>query len=296
MTLLLTFSKEMLAQRLSYILEPGTHYLMELSVQQNTRSESTYAEEISMYNRLTLGFRVDSTAPGGMIHMSVRYSGLLLSMLAPGMGLDINSGSGKNPMLTELVEKLEQGVFRVAMTPSGELAMLDGLDTLLDSLGDAVDGDREEQDVILKTLDEAYGPAAFRSLFSLFLTYFPSVQPIQNWTRDFTFFLNSKPVQMSNRYYLGRTTEEMMIIQGIGMINSTGEIAETTTMGMVSSSVSGSQTYDIHVHRDSGWLLKCVSRQRVLVETTILESPHFPSGLKIPSFTETLYEVNGSLR
>ena len=46
---------------------------------------------------------------------------------------------------------------------------------------------------------------------------------------------------------------------------------------------------------ESGWLIRCVSRQRVKIETTILESSFLPSGLKIPSFTETVFEVSGGL-
>jgi hypothetical protein len=46
--------------------------------------------------------------------------------------------------------------------------------------------------------------------------------------------------------------------------------------------------------RATGWPLKCVSRQRVVIETTIIESSYLPLGLKIPSYTETLFEVTGS--
>jgi hypothetical protein len=41
--------------------------------------------------------------------------------------------------------------------------------------------------------------------------------------------------------------------------------------------------------------MRCVSKQRVIVETTIVSSPHLPEGLKIPSYTETSFEVKGTV-
>ena len=80
----------------------------------------------------------------------------------------------------------------------------------------------------------------------------------------------------------------------MGMLNSMKEFEETTSMGEVKSAVSGSQTYDFQMDPESGWLRRCVSRQRVMIETTIVKSSYLPARLKIPSYTETVFEVNGS--
>ena len=160
---------------------------------------------------------------------------------------------------------------------------------------DFPDSDTSELTLIHQTLEEAYGPNAFRGLVNLFIAYFPVVQPIQAWTRDLTYYFNTKPVQMVNRYFLTKTTEDILTIQGMGMLTSTDEYRESLSMGEVSSSVSGSQTYDYQIDRESGWLVKCVSRQRVLIKTTILESLHLPAGLEIPSYTETVFDVRGSM-
>ena len=75
------------------------------------------------------------------------------------------------------------------------------------------------------------------------------------------------------------------------MLNAQKEFKETTNMGEVTSSVSGNQTYDFQMDIESGWLKKCVSRQQIKIETTIVKSEYLPAGLKIPSFTETVFEV-----
>ena len=280
--------------RLSYKLRPGESYLLEIDLQQSTHSESMDREEISFYSLNKMIFRVDSIDAGQDYHMSVQYNDLLISMLAPQLDMDISSGSGKNILLSLMVDLLEKETFHLIMSPAGELKHLAGLDALFNTLESQPAIDTMEQQVILNTLNEAYGPDAFTSLFNLFVWIYPVISPMNNWTNDITYYFNTKPVKLVNRYYLSKTTDEMMVIQGLGMLNATKEFHETTSMGEVKSAVSGSQTYDFQVERESGWLLRCVSRQRILIETTILKSNYFPPGLKIPSYTETVFEVKGS--
>jgi hypothetical protein len=278
---------------LSYRLHQGDTYFLKIDLQQNTHSESIESEEISFYNLTGVEFGVDSIDSSGQIYMSVTYRDLLISMLAPQLEIDISSSSGKNQMLTKMVEMLEKSVFHMVMTPRGELVELIGLEEIFTPLSSLPVADTSEQHVILSTLEEAYGPYAFKSVCNLFVWIYPVIQPMANWTNDITYYFNTKAVEIVNRYYLSKSTEKIAVIQGIGMLNSTNEFFETTDMGEVKSAVSGSQTYDFQVDLESGWLKKCNSRQRVMIETTILKSRYLPSGLKIPSYTETVFEVTG---
>ncbi len=79
---------------------------------------------------------------------------------------------------------------------------------------------RQQAEVSLGTLNEAYGPDAFRSLFNLFVDIYPTVQPIQNWTKDLIYYVNTKQVEIANRYYYTKTAGEVHTIQGMGMINA----------------------------------------------------------------------------
>lgn len=278
---------------LSYRLKVGESYYLESDLQQNTHSESVDSEEISFYNLTRIEFRVDSVDSSGHYHMRVRYRDLLISMLAPQLDIDISSASGKDTMLTKMVELLEQGSFYILLTARGELQNLDGLEKLFEPLAGLQVSDTTEQEVILRTLLEAYGPDAFRSLCNVFLWIYPVIQPMNNWTNDITYYFNTKPVKMVNRYYLSRTTASVVVIQGLGMLNAMKEYYETTGLGDVKSAVSGSQTYDFQMDPESGWLKQCISRQRVMIETTIVNSSYLPPGLKIPSYTETVFEVSG---
>jgi Family of unknown function (DUF6263) len=279
--------------RLSYMLHPGERYFMETDLQQNTHSESIDNQEISFYNLTRMEFTVTSIDSAGHIHMSVQYKDLLISMLAPQLNVDISSASGKNTMLTEMVDMLEQDSFNMSMTPAGKLVSLHGLDKMFAHLASFPAKDSSEQEVILKTLEEAYGSDAFHSLINLFVYIYPVIQPMSNWTNDISYYFNTKAVNMVNRYYLTKSTDEIVVIQGLGMLNAMKEFEETTGMGEVKSSVSGSQTYDFRMDRESGWVDRCISRQRVMIETTIVKSSYLPSGLRIPSYTETTFEVKG---
>ena len=282
--------------RLSYELLPGKIYLLDIEMQQTTSSETMNSEDINMYSSVLLEFRLDSISSEKLLHMSVRYKNLHLSMLAPGLGIDINSETGNNRLLTDLVDTLQGYWFQLSMLESGELISLEGLSEIFQKLDTYPAEDRQQAELTMGSLLEAYGPDAFRSLFNLFVDIYPKVQPILNWTKDLTYYFNTKPVEIANRYYYTKTSGEVHTIQGMGMINALKEYAETLPMGEVSSTVSGTQTYDFQTDVASGWLIRCISKQRLIIETTIVKSTRLPVGLKIPSYTETAYEVKGTIQ
>jgi hypothetical protein len=293
-SLVLMFEATAQEARLSYDLKPGDSYMLDIDLQQNTRSESMNSEEISLYSRTKIEFRVDSMNEGGDYHMTVHYRDLLVSMIAPRMEVDINSSNGRNLMLSNMVDSLTVGNFQVVMNQGGDLKSIEGMDALFESMAAYPAKDTNEQLVILKTLEETFGPDSFKSLFSLFISVYPVIQPMTSWTNNITYYFNTKPVMMVNRYNLSRTTQEALTIQGMGMLNTEKEFQERTSMGEVKSAVSGSQTYDFQMDPVTGWIIRCVSRQRVKIESTITKSSYLPAGLKIPSYTETTFEVNGS--
>ncbi|MGM0473375.1 MAG: DUF6263 family protein [Bacteroidota bacterium] len=279
---------------LRYHLTPGDTYTLEVEIHQNTRSESLYGDEITLFSRMMLDFIVDSVDRLDHIHMRAGYRDLHLSMLAPSMDMDMNSQSMQNRLLTDMLDSLEQYRFSLVMTSSGELRSQKEISPVIRKLPCGPETGSGQHEMILNTLDEVYGTNAFRSLFNLFVSVYPVVQPIRNWTRDLTYYFNTKPVGITNRYHLARTTDRVIIIQGMGMLNSTEASHEQDDQHEVSSTVSGSQTYDFQMDIETGWLKQCVSRQRLVIETTIIKDPYLPKGLKIPSYTETLFEVKGT--
>ncbi len=278
---------------LYYRLNPGDRYTLIFSLNQQTRSDSYSDEDLSMSNQMKWHIRVDSLRKDGAIYLRLHYADLQLSMLAPGMGIDLNSSRNENRMLKNLTDSLENKDFHVLMDPNGTLLELHGMEELFAPLYRYPASDSSEKRTVVLTLEEAYGADTFRSLFGLFISVYPLMPMQENWTRDMRYFFNSKPVPLSNSYILNKVGPEGNLIQGIGMLEKDKRFREHSEMGELSSAVSGSQTYDYLMDPITGWPKRCNSRQRILIETTILESNHLPVGLKIPSYTETTFDIRG---
>jgi hypothetical protein len=107
--LLLLVSGPMAGQepRLYYELQAGESYSLEIDLQQSTSSESNEREEISFYSLARMILRVDSVHTNRDYELSVRYQDLRISMISPQLGIDISSVSGKNPLLSRMVDQLE---------------------------------------------------------------------------------------------------------------------------------------------------------------------------------------------
>ena len=84
---------------LAHAMQAGESYSLAIDIKQNTHSESIDSEEINLYSRMRIELDVDSVGADKLIYLTASYRDLLVSMLAPGMGIDINSGSGKDQLL-----------------------------------------------------------------------------------------------------------------------------------------------------------------------------------------------------
>lgn len=280
---------------IGYNLEPGKRYSLIISLNQSTFSD-TYGQsnDVSLDLRMTLHFDIQRQVGDQYYTANVSYDDLFLSMLAPSMKIDINSGTGKNIILSNLLDTLESRIFRMQLNRDGSIIMFSDINACFFKMYDYDLATEEERDVIIKTLREAFGNDSFNSICNIFVNLYPQDNHAGNWEKSFSYYFNTKPVVMTNRFFLVKQTVKQNTIQGIGMISTTESIIETNQGTTVSSSASGSQTYDLQTDPVSGWLLEGSSRQRVMVKTTIIRDNHLPEGLEIPSYTETLFSLRGT--
>ncbi|MBN1132330.1 MAG: hypothetical protein JXR52_09000 [Bacteroidales bacterium] len=274
-----------------YRLLPGKRYSLEISVRQNTHSENYYSRsDLRLDLNMTLHFDIVSASDSGGYHVEASYDNLFLSMLAPDMSIDINSG--KDNLLNILIDSLEQKPFRMYLNRDGSFILMDSISAFLNTFYH-LELSGEELDVIIKTLKEAFGTDAFNSLCNLFINIHPTAESGTGWEKQFTYFFNTRPVKMINRFFPVKQTNQLRILQGIGMIITEKEIIGSSEQSTVSTTASGSQTYDLQIDPVTGWLKSGNSRQRILVKTKILEDSRLPSGLEIPSYVETLFTLTG---
>ncbi|MEZ5070487.1 MAG: DUF6263 family protein [Bacteroidales bacterium] len=278
---------------LRYRLAPGEHYVLEVEMNQQSHAESYIREEVNLTSQLVLHFRVDSVPEPDRICMQSWYEEVRLSMLAPGLGIDLSSEDQNETALHMLANALEGKTFQLCMKKDGSLLGMEGLADHFRQLSRLPYPDTTELAVAFRTLEESYGPDSYTSLFGLFVSLYPSLGFQTHWTRDMTYHFNSKAVLLNNSYQLSSVSEERWISQGIGLFNAHNAFREITSIGEVEAVITGSQTYDFLMDPATGWLQKCNARQRTLVETTVIKGKGLPTGLKIPSYTETLFEVRG---
>jgi len=280
---------------LGYKLDPGKRYSLKISVNQSTFSD-TYdqSSDVTLDLRMTLHFDIQRQINDQYYTANVSYDELYLSMLAPSMNIDINSGSGKNLILSNLIDTLESRIFRLQLKRDGSFILFSDINACFFEMYDFNIGTEEERDVIIKTLREAFGNNAFNSICNIFVNLYPPDYQTANWDKSISYYFNTKPVAMTNRFFLVKQTIEQNTIQGIGMISPSESVTETNDGTTVSSSASGSQTYDLQADPESGWLHEGTSRQRIMVKTTIVRDNILPRGLEIPSYTETLFTLKGT--
>ena len=280
--------------KLGYHLDVGKMYSLNISIQQNTFSESyDQGNNISVDLKMTLHFDIVSQLNSDVYYAMVRYDNLFFSMLAPTLKIDINSESGNNTILPVMIDSLEAKNFKVQLGRDGSIVMFGNINEFFYNMYDFDISSEEEQDVIIKTLREAFGNNAFTSICNLFVNFHPSIDSTRNWEKDYTYYFNTKPVNMVSRFFLIKQTEVQNTVQGIGIISTDEQVIETMNNTTVLSSASGSHTFDLQVDPKTGWLLVGSSRQRILITTTIVKDSHLPEGLEIPSYTETTFSIEG---
>jgi hypothetical protein len=279
---------------LGYHLDVGKRYSLNISIQQNTFSEDfDQGNNISLDLKMTIHFDIISQLNSDVYYAMVKYDNLFFSMLAPTLKIDINSESGNNTLLPVMIDSLETKSFKIQLGKDGSVVMFGNINEFFYNMYDFDISSEEEQDVIIKTLREAFGNNAFTSICNLFVNFHPSIDSERNWEKKYTYFFNTKPVNMESQFFLIKQTEVQNTVQGIGMISTDEQVLETINSTSVLSSAAGSHTFDLQVDPKTGWLKIGSSRQRIMITTTIVKDAQLPEGLEIPSYTETTFGLEG---
>ncbi|MFZ5941194.1 MAG: DUF6263 family protein [Bacteroidota bacterium] len=273
-----------------YRLSGGSEYGLSLSVSQNTVTEAGGIEQnVSLDISGIYWFRVDSTDLEGNYMISVHFSHLALSMVAPLLNISLNPGTTSGKTLQNYLDYMENKYWQIRMAPSGKILEISGLKGLFNNMYSLPASEPGEQEVIIKTLSEAFGEEAMYSFSNMVLNIYPDVPATYRWETVNTHYINTRPVTLSNNWYFSINKSGQRLIQGLGLIFS--DYSDTIVQNGISvcSAVKGNQTYDYIADPETGWLLSGNSRQRIVVTNLILNNPSFPQGLEVPSYTETLY-------
>jgi len=275
----------------SFSLITGKEYALKVDVNQNTIAQSNgMDEDISLDIGAAYHFIVDSLDSDGNYMLSAFYTHLSISMVAPSMKISLNPESSSGKLLQEYLELLQNFRWKLVMTPAGELKEVSGLNEVFQLMSER-EGSRVEQDIIIKTLNEAFGTEAVLSFSNMILHIYPDYNAPGRWEMNLKHNFNTREVDLRNKWYYTLNKSGQQLIQGMGVFNS----AESDTLEygglLLTTSLSGNQTYDYQTNKESGWISSGNSRQRMIVLNKIVNDPSFPEGLEIPVYTETIYTI-----
>jgi hypothetical protein len=275
-----------------YLLEVGERYRLYQSFNQNTMTESsnvrgnvsldilsTVIIEVTGIND-TLGYEIDC-----------RYEDLELSLFSSDMNIAISSETRGISMIMKYIEMLEEHTFNGVLSYTGELISISNLDDHILLFYNEKEERSNEQDIIIKTLKEAFGEDAFTGFINLSLNVYCENQE-SKCLKNVYYSFNAKPIILHNTFYMQPPTDEHIRIQGIGAIEAKEEEIEFQG-GTITSNMNGSQTFDHLFDAKTGWLIEGNSRQKIYVTSVFRGNNDLPDGLEVPSITETDFEFYG---
>ena len=278
-----------------YRLNPGETYFITQELIQETETDNIeFRNNASLTINSTIEFEVKSLTHAGDYSFSCWYRDLSLSFFSPRSDLYINSQNRAFSHIKTYLRALEKHRFGFVMSVSGEFRESESLDSIINSLFTEELSDTMQHDLIIRTLREAFGQNALVSLVNTAMNvYSDTLSDGSSKSAVISFNANTLPVK--NRFYFLPVDDEMMRVQGVGVIEETESILEQEN-GSIVTMMHGQQTYDHLFSRGSGWIIRGVSKQRIYSLTTIKGHSELPDGLKIPSYTESEYLIRGGKR
>lgn len=277
---------------LRYNLDIGDRYFITQKLVQQTETENRELRSgASLDINCKVEFKVASIHRCGNYHLECRYRDLSLSFYSPRSDLYISSDNRAFSKIKTYLNELERHPFGLVISAYGEIIKPAPLDSIIHSVFVEERPDTTHHALIIKTVREAFGDNALTSLVNIAMNVYSDTLAGNN-IKYSTIAFNAKPMKVRNRFYYVPVDEKLLRVQGVGVIEETVDNYERKNRSIVTT-MHGQQTYDLVFNRETGWITRGISKQRIHSLSTIRGHAEFPDGLKIPSYTETEYVILG---
>lgn len=291
-----------------YKLEPGDRYFLEQKLSQTTRTEDgNLAGNVSLDISNTLSLEVTLVTAGGNYLMNCTYKSLELDFFAPQADIALSSSNSAFIPIKSYLNTLQESSFTVLMSAHGAFLEVRGLDSIINNLvpaetndAEATGGDEqvkkrseraESEDLVRKTIHDAFGARALTSTANIALNFYDDTSMYQCVKQTEVLF-NGRPVKITNNLYFRTLDDHARRVQGVGVIGESNATLEMNDMLLVTS-LKGNQTYDFLCDLPSGWIREGMSKQKIHSLSGVRNHDELPEGLKIPSVTESEYRFRG---
>jgi hypothetical protein len=274
------------------LLESGKVYRIRQELTQTTESDRGGTRGGASLNSTSeLDIQLDQLNPDGSYRVNCRYNALALTLFAPSLEVSINSD--RSMELKNYLNALQKHTFSATLTKMGALRDMDRLNAFLDSLYVEKEESGGLQELLLKTVKEAFGEEALLSMFNVSMNvHGPKVNG--QVVKEVFYHFNTHPLKIQVTYYFQPLKEGKNRVQGLGVLKEQDYLIKSGERKM-KSTYEGNQTFDLLYDAHSGWMIEGISRQRIYIVTEFHGYNEYPEGLRIPSHTDTDLIFTGSI-
>ncbi|HKK62313.1 MAG TPA: DUF6263 family protein [Bacteroidales bacterium] len=269
-------------------------YFLEISMMQETESEnSELANNLSLELSCNIIFQLRDQLENSIYMFDASYENLELSFFSPQVDYYISSSQNDFKFIREYLAQLEQAEFPVTLSSNGQCLHVTGIDSLISSFQAKSKISTEQRQLFIKTIKEAFGEKAFKSLINLALHIYPNPAEEEDGINTYLFF-NAREIPIRENFFIQSAGDQMNRVQGIGVIAEKIDTIQWNDFTLISS-LKGNQTYDFLVYEKNGWIKEGISKQKIHSVSKISGHSDLPEGLKIPSLTITDYAFRGGI-
>lgn len=278
-----------------YRLSVGEQYYLSQELSQVTQTEDgNLVGNISLDISNTLELDVISVTAAGNYVLDCRYTMLELDFFAPQSDIAISSSSSAFGPIKTYLDALKGSPFTVLMSRYGEFLEVMDLDSTINALSAEPaqeTGAGERGTIIKKTIGNAFGAAALKSMANTALHFYDDTA-VSKCIKKTEVMFNGRPIEITNNLYYNKIQDHSLRVQGVGVISETTTRIELNALMLVTS-LKGNQTYDFLCDLQTGWPKEGMSKQKIHALSGIRDHDELPEGLKIPSVTETEFSFTG---
>ncbi len=274
-------------------LQIGDRFELSQSLTQNTLTDASNTRgNVSLDIRSSVLIEVSGLLDSSAYQINCQYKDLSLSLLSPDMEIVISSSTRSYSSIMKYLTLLEDHRFEGVLASTGELISISNLDEHIISFYEEDKLSSNEQDIIIKTLKEAFGEDAFEGFINLTLNMYCN-KMASKCKKDVSYSFNAKPITLHNTFYMQNPKDGGTRIQGIGAITA-NEDKINFEGGSITTNLNGTQTFDHLFDSETGWLIEGNSKQKIYLVTVFHGKTDLPEGLEVPSLTETEYIFKGA--
>lgn len=256
-------------------LQPGSQYLYTMETKMDM-AQTAMGQTMKTQNDMTMEFVYDVTAAEGTNkNITVTYDRIAMDMKSAmaNMSYDSRDTSKNTPELAVMGNMLHKP-FTMVVSDRGEILKVDGLQAIIDHMGDSTTAEGAE---MRKQLATSFNDSSMKGMMQQSLNFFPDkpVAPGDTWKKTYSMNMSIMSVNMDNEYKLTSVSNGIAHIDVTSKMTGGGDIAGGEEMKNVKVNLSGEQKGTMEVEVASGLVVDSKLKQDIKGDISMM-------GMKIP--------------